>query len=157
VRYLGEPLPLRVCEDGGRGVQAVDGEIVVHVRAHLSDAVREGETRRRLEAWYRREAGRVFAERVRYFAPALRVEPSRVLVRSQKTRWGSCGADGALRFNWTVVMAPLAVIDYLVVHELCHLRQNGHGKRFWGLVAAVLPDYVWRRRLLRREGGAYRL
>jgi predicted metal-dependent hydrolase len=54
-------------------------------------------------------------------------------------------------------MAPLAVIDYIVVHELCHLRQNGHGKRFWSLVARVLPDYAWRRALLRREADRFRL
>ena len=155
--YLGQSLTLDVREDGGRGAQLIDNEIVVHVRAGLTNAVREAEARRRLEAWYRREAERVFTERVREFAPMVGAKPARVLVKTQKTRWGSCGADGALRFNWTLIMAPLSVIDYLAVHELCHLKQNGHGKRFWSLVAKVLPDYVSRRRMLHREGGAYRL
>jgi len=157
VPHLGQSLTLQVREDGGRGVQLVDGEIVVHVRAGLSEAVREAEARRRLEAWYRKQAACVFAERVRCFAPLVGAHPARVLVRSQKTRWGSCGADGALRFNWTLIMAPLPVIDYLAVHELCHLKQNGHGKRFWSLVSKVLPDYVSRRRVLHREGGTFRL
>jgi hypothetical protein len=157
VPYLGDTLTLNVREDGGRGAQLLDGEIVVHVRAGLSDAVREAETRRRLEKWYRQEAERIFSERVREFARAVGAAPTRVLVRTQKTRWGSCGADGALRFNWTLIMAPLPVIDYLAVHELCHLKQNGHGKRFWSLVAKVLPDYVSRRLVLHREGGTYRL
>jgi hypothetical protein len=157
VLYLGESLTLRVLEDGGRGSQLLDGEVVVHVRPGLTDAVRQGEARRRLEAWYRAEALRVFAERVRHYAPQVGAQPNRVLVKAQKTRWGSCGADGALRFNWTLIMAPLSVIDYLAVHELAHLRQNGHGKRFWGLVAKVLPDYAWRRALLRRDGAKYRL
>ncbi len=155
--YLGQSMTLQVREDGGRGVQVIDDEIVVHVRAGLSDAVREAEARRRLTAWYRKEAERVFAERVRHFAPLAGAAPTRVLVRTQKTRWGSCGADGALRFNWTLIMAPMSIIDYLAVHELCHLKQNGHGKRFWSLVAKVLPDYVSRRRTLHREGGTYRL
>lgn len=157
VPYLGETPRLLVREDGGRGVRLIDGEIIVHVRAGLSDVVRDAEARRRLEAWYRKEAERVFSERVREFAPLVGAKPTRVLVKTQKTRWGSCGADGALRFNWTLIMAPLQVIDYLAVHELCHLKQNGHGKRFWGLVGKVLPDYVSRRRRLHREGGTYRL
>lgn len=157
VPYMGRMIALDVREDGGRGVQLIDDTIVVHVRRGLSEAVREAEARRRLEAWYRREALRVFSERVQEFAPETGASPSRVLVKSQKTRWGSCGADGALRFNWTLIMAPPRVIDYLAVHELAHLKHNGHGKRFWSLVAKVLPDYVSRRRQLQREGASYSL
>jgi predicted metal-dependent hydrolase len=155
--YMGRVLSLDVRQDGGRGVQLIDDTIVVHVRRGLSDAVREGEARRRLETWYRREAQRVFRERVAEFVPLVGAAPSRVLVKTQKTRWGSCGTDGALRFNWTLIMAPLRVIDYLAVHELAHLKHNGHGRRFWSLVAKVLPDYVSRQRQLQREGGTYRL
>ncbi len=76
-------------------------------------------------------------------APALGVTYERVQIRGQRTRWGSCSARGTLSFNWRLVLAPLEVLDYVVVHELCHLREPNHSQRFWRLVASRRPD--WRR------------
>jgi predicted metal-dependent hydrolase len=76
-------------------------------------------------------------------APALGVSYTRVQIRGQRTRWGSCSSRGTLSFNWRLALAPFEVLDYVVVHELCHLREANHSARFWKLVASRRPD--WRR------------
>ena len=77
---------------------------------------------------------------------------SEVLIRDQRQRWGSCAPDGTLRFNWRVVMLAPALAEYVVVHELAHLRVRSHSTEFWGLVSRVIPDAQQRRRRLREAG-----
>ena len=157
--YLGQTLLLHIVEgdDSARTrVRKGVGRLEVHVRTGLRDDERRSAIRRGIERWYTARARDTFSERVAHFALHI-AQPTRLIVKTQKTRWGSCGKDGALRFNWCLVMAPLPVIDYIVVHELCHLRRPGHGKPFWQLVANVLPDYQLRRAQLRRDGWSYRL
>jgi len=91
----------------------------------------------------RRAARELVAMLIDEEAPEIGVEPARVQIRGQRTRWGSCSARGTLSFNWRLVLAPLEVLDYVVVHELCHLREPNHSQRFWRLVASRRPD--WRR------------
>lgn len=112
---------------------------------------------RALVHWYKQHAERKLKERVAHYGPRLGVEPTAVLVRSQERRWGSCAPDGALRFNWRIIMAPISIVDYVVVHELCHLRYAHHGREFWQRVANVVPDYQVRRQSLKRNGPTYRL
>jgi hypothetical protein len=160
VPYLGQLLLLDVADiaDAARTtVRLAGGRLEVRVPTGLCGDERLCGIRDGLERWYTARARAVFLERVAYFAPQAGAQPRRVVVKAQKTRWGSCGKDGTLRFNWCLVMAPLPVIDYIAVHELCHLRRPGHGKAFWRLVAKVLPDYQLRRADLRREGWKYRL
>ena len=76
-------------------------------------------------------------------APELGVEPKLIQIRDQRSRWGSCSTRGTLSFNWRLVLAPFEVLDYVVVHELCHLREQNHSRRFWKLVETRRPD--WRR------------
>ena len=85
-------------------------------------------------------------------AQALRVDYARIAVRDQRTRWGSCSPSGTLSFNWRLVLAPLEVLDYVVVHELCHLRVPNHSQRFWRLVATRRPDWLAQRDWLREHG-----
>ena len=112
---------------------------------------------RALEGWYRHRAAARLAERVNHWAHAGGREPQRVLIRGQRRRWGSCSADGTLRFNWRIVQLEPSLIDYVVVHELAHLRHRNHSARFWAEVARVLPDYRLRRRLLKDAGPAIAL
>ena len=74
-------------------------------------------------------------------APELGVEPKRIQIRDQRSRWGSCSTTGTLSFNWRLVLAPVEVLDYVVVHELCHMREANHSRRFWKLVEARRPDW----------------
>jgi predicted metal-dependent hydrolase len=102
-----------------------------------------------LDRWYRREARRRLESAARRDAPALGVEFTSIGVRDQRTRWGSCSPSGRLSFSWRLVLAPPPVLDYVVLHELCHLREFNHSRAFWRLVESVRPDWrdasVWLR------------
>ncbi len=76
------------------------------------------------------------------YVPVLNVTPGPAAVSALKTRWGSCGKTGSIRVNWLLLMAPKPVLEYVVVHELCHLRYRNHSNEFWSLVSAYLPDYA---------------
>jgi predicted metal-dependent hydrolase len=84
--------------------------------------------------------------------PAIGVEPARVQIRDQRSRWGSCSTRGTLSFNWRLVLAPFDVLDYVVVHELCHLREPNHSRRFWKLVEQRRPDWRAQRDWLHEHG-----
>lgn len=105
-----------------------------------------------LRAWYIAAARRLLAVRTAHWAEVLGVRPQRIFIREQKSRWGSCSSRGNVSYNWRVVMAPPEVLDYLVVHELCHLKAPNHSPAFWALVAAADPAYKEHRRWLRRHG-----
>jgi hypothetical protein len=106
----------------------------------------------RLVAWYAERVFGLLHERVRHFAVTMGLAPGPVELKGWRRRWGECHPDGTLKFNWRLILCPPAVIDYVVVHELAHLKVAGHNPRFWGQVAKVLPDYAARRRWLNREG-----
>ena len=100
----------------------------------------------------KRRASIAFPERIAYFAPLVGVTYGRITIRSQKTRWGSCSAAGNLNFNCLLLLAPPEVLDYVVVHELCHRKFMNHSPRFWAEVARVMPDYKAHRKWLRENG-----
>ena len=112
-------------------------------RIHL-DAAQEKELRERAKS--------VLAQRTAYFARQIGVTYGRITVRDQKTRWGSCSQTGNLNFNFRLILAPSEVLDYVVVHELCHRRQMNHSAQFWQEVAQVLPDYRKRKAWLTENG-----
>ena len=105
----------------------------------------DDELRALIESWYRREAATHLAGRVEHYAPRLGVCPSRVSIRGQRSRWGSCSGKGTVSLNWRLMMVPGALADYVVVHELCHLRHMDHSPRFWAMVGGIIPDYQRRR------------
>lgn len=96
----------------------------------------------------------VLAERLEYFAPLVGVSFGRVTIRCQHTRWGSCSSKGNLNFNCLLALAPPDVLDYIVVHELCHRKEMNHSPRFWAEVARVLPGYKTQERWLKENGAA---
>jgi len=100
-------------------------------------------------AWLMRQARRLFTTRLDHYAPQLDVHWQRLSLSSARTRWGSASSTGWIRLNWRLIHLSQPVIDYVVVHELAHLREMNHGPRFWALVNAVLPDYATRRTALR--------
>jgi predicted metal-dependent hydrolase len=114
--------------------------------------VSEAEIRDSLTAWYRLQAQRCFNLRVAIYARHLGQSPSKVLVRDQKKRWGSCNTRGEIRLNWRLVMAPLPLIDYVVAHELCHLKHMNHSAAFWQCLEHLLPDYKALQIQLDQEG-----
>ena len=88
-----------------------------------------------------KEARRRFTERAAYYAPLVGVSYERIAIRRQRTKWGSCSSKGNLNFNCLLALAPPAVLDYVVVHELCHRKEMNHAPRFWAEVRRILPDY----------------
>ena len=119
----------------------------------LNDEDRYQSIRGAAVRWYWERAAERLPETVERWWPRLgRGEKSRVLIRDQRWRWGSCAPDGTLRFNWRAVMLKPALIEYLVVHELAHLTHPNHSKDFWGLVSKVMPDTPQLRKSLREEG-----
>lgn len=101
-----------------------------------------------------RQARQTIPERVAYFAPLVGVTYGRITIRSQHTLWGSCSGKGNLNFNCLLMLTLPEVLDYVVVHELCHRKEMNHSARFWAEVGRVLPDYEIRRKWLRENGTA---
>ena len=93
-----------------------------------------------------------FAERVGYFAPKVGVQPTGLTVNELGNRWAACSAAGKLAFHWKCMMAPLTIIDYIVVHELCHLIVRDHSDTFWNELDKVMPEYLERKAWLQKNG-----
>jgi predicted metal-dependent hydrolase len=104
-----------------------------------------------VQSWLQRQARRIFEERCRHFAARLGVRMTRLALSSASTRWGSAGADGSIRLNWRLVHFALPSIDYVVAHELAHLREMNHSAAFWTVVRSVVPDYEATRETLRDD------
>ncbi|WP_428422051.1 M48 family metallopeptidase [Methylibium sp.] len=104
-----------------------------------------------VQAWLHRQARRIFEERCAHFAPRLNVSVRRLGLSSAQTRWGSASADGSVRLNWRLVHFAMPTIDYVVAHELAHLREMNHSPRFWDVVRSVIPDLDTARGALRHE------
>jgi predicted metal-dependent hydrolase len=151
VYFLGRPYRLTVANNGRVPVVLKDGEIRVQPGA-------AGSLWPALRAWLSRGADAHIQDRVAHYAPGMRVKLGPVEMREWRRRWGECHSEqGHLRFNWRLIMLPPEIIDYVVVHELAHLLAPGHNPRFWGVVAAILPDYQARRRWLNQYGSPFLL
>ena len=100
------------------------------------------------------QATQLIPERVKYFAPLVGVTYGRITIRNQKSRWGSCSAKGNLNFNVGLLLAPPEVLDYVVVHELCHRKEMNHSPKFWAEVSKLIPDYKQHEKWLKDNGRA---
>jgi predicted metal-dependent hydrolase len=141
--FLGEQHRLRYVT-GGEYLRKEKGEFLMG--ADLS--ARAGNLFR---TWYRARAREILEDRVAHFALQMGLSCRSVRITNAKERWGSCNAAGCLNFAWRLVMAPPAVIDYVIVHELAHLVEMNHSRRFWDCVARVLPDHPEQRKWLREH------
>lgn len=139
IPFLGGELCVRLGVGANRALWSGDG-------CRLSLAVApDTEPRDLLERALRERVRKLFAERLSLLAPCLGKAPPPFSLSSARTRWGSCNASGRLRFNWRLIFFPVPVIDYVVAHELAHLKEMNHGPRFWRLVEGLCPDWVDRR------------
>ena len=100
----------------------------------------------------REKTRELVTERVAHYAPLIGVMYNQIAIRSQHTRWGSCSSKGNLNFNCLLALVPIEVLDYVVVHELCHRKELNHSDRFWNEVARILPDYKIRKKWLKDNG-----
>jgi hypothetical protein len=102
--------------------------------------------------WYKQKCSHKIQKRVDYYAGKLGVQPKEIHVKEQKKRWASCTLDNTLYFNWRCILAPAQTIDYIIVHELCHILEKSHSSRFWSLLRTVMPEYEARKKWLMDNG-----
>lgn len=105
-----------------------------------------------LKRWYRREAKEKIEKRVSYYKDKFEKKPTQVKIRDQRKRWGSCTNGGTIIFNYRAIMAPSNVLDYIVVHEMVHLKYPHHTQEFWRLVGQIVPNYEDRKEWLKKNG-----
>jgi predicted metal-dependent hydrolase len=153
--YLGRNHSLDIVVD--RSVRVPEaklfrGRFVVRTPSRDEDHVRKA-----LRDWYRDKAKEKVTERVDYYLGYFDPKPRRIVIKDQDKRWGSCTRDNELLFNWKVVMAPAPVLDYIVVHEMCHMVHRNHSRDFWQLLGRILPDYEKRKEWLRNNGIKFEL
>lgn len=154
--YLGEPLtvvldPTHGFSGKGAALAQDAASGLRTLRVGLSRSAAPAQIRDAVQAWLMREARMHFTRRLEHFAPLLGVRWSSLRLSSAHTRWGSAKSDGSIRLNWRLLHYRPAIIDYVVAHELAHLRVMDHSPRFWGTVASVVPDYAGLRDQLRDQ------
>jgi len=142
--YLGETYKLKF-------VKLQENEVVFDKKFYLSEK-NKSESKKILENWYEKEAFRKITQRVEFFAKKSGFKYKEIKLSNATTRWGSCSIDGNLNFTWRIIMAPLRVIDYVVVHELAHLRHRNHSSKFWTTVKTILPNYEKEKEWLKNNG-----
>lgn len=148
--YLGRNYTMQLIVDKQReeiDVKLFRGKFVV--TTYTKDEVK---IKSSLEKWYRDKAFRKVDERVKYYGHFFNKQPKSIKVKEQKKRWASCTSKDELLFNWRCAMAPSYIIDYIVIHEMCHMYHKDHSKEFWNMVSGIMPDYESRRLWLRDNG-----
>ena len=139
ISYLGDLLNLRVVPSLFSTPAFRYGR---ELRVFVVNNSKSSDVEHAVSCWYRHEAEQIFAKRVAYFAPLLNVVPRAIKLSSAKTQWGCCTAQGMVHLNFQLIKLPLRLIDYVVVHELAHLREMNHSAKFWNVVEMACPDYV---------------
>jgi predicted metal-dependent hydrolase len=149
IDYLGQKI--RLCIDPAQGsAQLISGDIPT-LRIGVSAQATESQIRDCVQAWLMRQARELFQARLDHFAAKLGVQWKKLSLSNAGTRWGSARLDGAIRLNWRLIHLSLSEIDYVVAHELSHLRVMNHSPQFWDTVQSVMPDYAERRQRLKVE------
>lgn len=144
--YLGEEFRLEIVEGRASGLVLSHGIFVLTADGAPVDG------RELFLRWYRERAHEIFTERALFYGRQLGIELKSIRITSARTRYGSCSWDDRLSFSYRLVMAPYSVIDYIVVHELAHVRIKNHSKNFWDYIEDIMPDYRERKNWLKKYG-----
>lgn len=168
VLYLGRELELEICNLNKDSVETLDRynlckdvikiqeeKVIVYVNDNKLN--REDIVRELIIRLYRMGAERVLRERTSHFSKIIGIGPKRITIKDQKTVWGSCSSKGNINYSYRLIMAPIDILDYVVVHELCHLIHMNHSKEYWNTVELVLPDYRERKQWLKSYGHTLKL
>jgi len=155
IPYLGRHYRLTVQASPLKRVKVsfIDDGFVVHVPHTLAMGEQNEAIKMALQAWLKKQTMLQVQRLVALHANRQQLVPRSINIRSQKSRWGSCGIHNDIQINWLLVLAPVEVLEYVVVHELCHLRERNHSVHFWALVAWHLPNYQAQRLWLKQQGG----
>jgi predicted metal-dependent hydrolase len=150
--FLGRPYKLRVTRGEKASFETEDLVWKLVLPPKLTDSEEREYAAWRISDWCRSMAQKVLPERVRFYQPCFSASPLRIRVGEFTSQWGSCSSRGKLSFNWKIILAPLEIVDYVVVHELAHLVHLNHSPHFWALVSSVLADYRECREWLQENG-----
>jgi predicted metal-dependent hydrolase len=154
ILYLGRKYRLKIKEvhnECSSIPSLVGRRIFVTINKHLDTEEKKVVIKNALIKWYFSKSAEMIKQRIKRYCKQIDIIPSEIKIKDQKKRWGSCSNNGVLRFNWRIAMAPVSIIDYIVVHELCHLKVKNHSSDFWRLVSLILPDYEKRREWLKNN------
>ena len=149
---FGRNLKLEVLEGGKTGTNLIDDCLITTVRFSEKGDLRKFRIKTYIEKWYIQEAYKRLKEKVIKYSEIIRVSPREIKVRNYKTRWGSCDSEGRLTFNFHLIKAPHAIVDYVVIHELCYIIQPNHSKFFWNEVAKFDPSFKSNKKWLKGNG-----
>ncbi len=152
VLYKGEAYPIKISPNlYNSAVVTFSGD---HFEVYTDEKVenRQEEIANAFRKWYIDAAYKTIEQRVDDYCKIIGVSYHKIKIKEQKTRWGSCSKKGNLNFNWKLIMAPKDVLDYVIVHEVCHLRHLNHGAMFWQMVANYMPNYQKARKWLKENG-----
>lgn len=153
IPYLGEYWSLTRATTKLKRVKIeFDEGFKAHVPMSLASDIIESEIRRALTKWLRNSAHTQVQAIVNKHQEKHQLRPRSIRIKTQKSRWGSCGIHNDININWLLILAPSVILEYVVVHELCHIQQRNHSARFWALVATHLPDYKQQRLWLHNHG-----
>ncbi len=158
IPFWGKQYQLRVTRNQREETKAeiVGRTFIVNIQdAWLSGNDLKQEIRFEIALWYKKQARIKLNNRTAYWSKKLKLNIKKLMVANPSKRWGSCDSHNNIRLNWRIVMAPITLVDYVIVHELCHTRHKNHSKAFWQLLGNVMPDYDLRRMRLRNCGGGY--
>ncbi|KWN71065.1 M48 family metallopeptidase [Burkholderia stagnalis] len=146
--YLGKSVTVALASDAG--TVAFDGD-ALRLALPLPAQADAQQIKDRVQGWLQGEAKRIFGERLAHYADKLGVTYSMYALSSAATRWGSCSSDGKIRLNWRLIHFPMSIIDYVVAHELSHLREMNHSPRFWQTVESIFPEFREARHTLKHH------
>lgn len=150
ISYLGTNYEMNINIDKNCKVpliSLINEKMVIRTSSTDSELIKSS-----VREWYRRQAETYFKQRTGYYKKYIPGNVNRIFIKDQKTRWGSCSSKGNLNFNMRLMMAPADIVDYVVVHEMCHLIYMNHGNEFWKLVEDIMPDYAKRKNWLKENG-----
>jgi predicted metal-dependent hydrolase len=152
--YLGRQYRLKIvrtADNENAPCKLIGGRFFITMSKRMQGKRASGFIKEQFIAWYRSRAEDKILERAQGYAQLIGKQPSRILIRGQGKRWGSCSNSDILRFNWKIIMTPLSVLDYVIVHELCHLINKDHSDKYWNTVGSIIPDYRKKRQWLKNH------
>jgi predicted metal-dependent hydrolase len=147
--YLGRNYSLQINIDGNKEseVKLYQGKFYITIKENNEALIEKA-----MMKWYKEKALEKITQRVKYYQSYFNKKPTNIKVKEQHKRWGSCTAKNELLFNWKCIMAPSPILDYIVVHEMCHMYEKNHSQKFWDMIFSVLPDYERRKEWLKNNG-----
>lgn len=160
IYYLGNLYTLRINDDkflSKNSIYLKEREFIVDISSHISISNRRNTIYELLKEWFITSGNEKIKERLNIYSKILNIYPENIKVKEQKTTWGNCSSLGNIYINWRIFLAPIDIIDYILVHELCHLKHMNHSKEFWNLVESVIPDYKNKREYLKNNSNKLKI